>query len=239
MANSIIFFLLGTLCCGAVMGWRIIRLKKAMSGMIAIEQAEAAERNLQHVIEDLQQIIARHQQSLEHEKYAADIQNDRLKEDHRQLLTRLAERHSGARAKAFEDCDFLADTLDKLLGLVKTFERWHADMNVLIAHNREMHNKNDEFALIVKQVVIVALNASIEAARAGAHGRAFAVVADEIRTLAGRAEKLSNDYRSNLYENDLITTTTFQDLQAGGKMITGAIIGLGLTNKKIKETLVA
>jgi hypothetical protein len=55
--------------------------------------------------------------------------------------------------------------------------------------------------------------------------------------LASRAEKLSNDYRNNLYENDLITTTTFQDLQAGGKMIIGSVTSLGLTNKKTQETL--
>jgi methyl-accepting chemotaxis protein len=131
----------------------------------------------------------------------------------------------------------LGDEIRTLHGLAKTFERWHADMNILIAHNREMHTKNDEFSTLVRQVVIVTLNASIEAARAGEMGRGFAVVADEMRTLATRAASLSKDYRDNLYANDLITTTTFQDLQAGGKMIMGSVIGLDLLNKKTKESL--
>jgi hypothetical protein len=60
-----------------------------------------------------------------------------------------------------------------------------------------------------------------------------------MRNLATRAEKLSKDYRNRLYENDLITTTTFQGLQAGGKMIMGSVIGLDLMNRKAKASLTA
>jgi methyl-accepting chemotaxis protein len=239
MAYSIIFFLLGILCSAAVIGWQAIRQKKAMSKMISIEQAKAAEQDLQRIIQELQQEIEQQQHLLEQQQNAGHAEIHRLEKDHEQLVRQLADKNSETNANALQSCDFLADTIDRLLGLIKTFERWHADMNVLITHNREMHNKNDEFASIVKQVVIVALNASIEAARAGEHGRGFAIVANEVRSLANRAEKLSLDYRSNLYENDLITTTTFQDLQAGGKMIIGAVIGLDLTNKKTKAALTA
>ena len=162
----------------------------------------------------------------------------RLQEDHEQLLGQLKQQYSEIKSGAMGNCTSLASEISTLLGLIKTFERWHADMNVLITHNREMHTKNDEFSSLVRQVVIVTLNASIEAARAGELGRGFAVVADEMRTLATRAENLSKDFRSNLYKNDLITTTTFQDLQAGGKMIIGSVIGLDLINKKTQETLV-
>lgn len=237
LLNNVLFTVLGALLSGVPLLALWSRQKKRAAQMIGLEEVEALKQGIEQTLAQQQQELVLHEASLEQQRLAGEHQMAAIRHENEQLLGRLSAQNAGHVARVMENCDASQDTISKLLGLMRTFERWHDDMNVLIAHNREMHRKNDEFALIVNQVIIVALNASIEAARAGAHGRGFAVVASEVRDLAQRAEKLSKSYRANLYQNDLITTTTFQDLQAGGKMIVGAVIGLDLINKKTRETL--
>ncbi|HLA33617.1 MAG TPA: methyl-accepting chemotaxis protein [Rhodocyclaceae bacterium] len=251
MATFIVCFVLGLLIGGVGVGVVLSMQKNQLRRLNESQQLTIEQLGQRPVAEDvrleqqrsqeqrteLQQQLKRLQQSLDQESAAAAKRLADALRAHEMELARLREEHSGVKAKLEQDCNHLGEEINQLLGLIKTFERWHAEMDALMIHNREMHNKNNEFFSIVKNVVILSLNASIEAARVGEYGRGFAVVADEVRTLAIRSENLSKDYKVNLHKNDLITTTTFQDIQAGGKMITAAVIGLGLANNRLKEKL--
>lgn len=128
----------------------------------------------------------------------------------------------------------LIDDMDSLKALLLTFERWNVELSSLLEHNKMMQSQNDAFSTIVKQTIILALNASIEAARAGEHGRGFAVVADEVRSLAVKSEGLNNEYKSHLSKNEVIALSTFQDIQASSQMILTAINNVATNLNKLK-----
>ena len=72
---------------------------------------------------------------------------------------------------------------------------------------------------LATQSNLLAVNAAIEAAKAGEHGRGFGVVAQEVRSLAAQSRQATNDVRTILGEIQKATTTAVLAAEQGGKAV--------------------
>ncbi|BFM15777.1 methyl-accepting chemotaxis protein [Maricurvus nonylphenolicus] len=134
-------------------------------------------------------------------------------------------RHITSAAEAAQNTQIIAEkssqtvnsNVERIHRLAEEVQSVGTIIEELHASSNNIVNVIEVIKSVAEQTNLLALNAAIEAARAGEQGRGFAVVADEVRTLAQRTQKSTSEIESIISNFNSMSEKAFEAIKAGSE----------------------
>ncbi|SDB64286.1 methyl-accepting chemotaxis protein [Pseudomonas sp. NFACC13-1] len=134
----------------------------------------------------------------------------------------------------------VAQTLKAIEGLANNVATTGEQVKALSGRAQDISKVVEVIRAIAEQTNLLALNAAIEAARAGEQGRGFAVVADEVRALAHRTQQSTQEIEQMISAIQTDSTHAVSAMNVSAQMASSSISvaqNADLSLKQIAETI--
>ncbi len=138
---------------------------------------------------------------------------------------------------AREGGSLMEDVLDRMHSIVESAGKAAANIEQLGARSDEIGRIVGVIDEIAEQTNLLALNAAIEAARAGEQGRGFAVVASEVRRLAERTADATREIAAVIQNVQSMTADAVQQMRSGTAAVEQGVEATGKAGESIQRII--
>jgi methyl-accepting chemotaxis protein len=147
----------------------------------------------------------------------------------------VSEVSEGARASAAEGGQVISEALGAFARIEKVVASAAELVDTLGSQSKQIGVVVEVIEDIADQTNLLALNAAIEAARAGEHGRGFAVVADEVRKLAEKTVKATQEIGATVQAIQADAASAVEAMREGQEAVAGGSERAGRAGDAVEE----